>query len=218
MREVIPTIVPESFADLIAKQSVLGAFASAIHIDVADGVFAPNMTWLPSGEELPDTGRIVYEAHLMVSTPLDVGLAFVRAGARRIIGHIEAFGSAETVFSAFDAWRAAGAREVGLALLLETSLKAIEPYLSRCDVVNMMTIATIGRQGIPFDARSIARIEQFHIMFPNVTIAVDGGENEEHIAQTGRAGATRFVVGSAIAQAADPRAVYSQLLERANAV
>jgi len=217
-REVIPTIVPETFADLSAKQSVLGAFAPALHIDVADGVFAPTQTWLPAGETLPEHNRIFHEAHLMVSEPHEVGLTFARAGAKRVVGHVEAFKSAEAVFSTFDAWRAAGASEVGLALLLDTPLATVEPYLARCDSITLMTIATIGRQGIPFDPRAVARVRELHEKHPELAIAVDGGVSESNIAELARAGASRFSVGSALAKADDPRAVYDRLLERANAI
>ncbi len=218
MNEIIPTIVPESFADLSAKASVLSGFSQSLHIDAADGVFAPNLTWLPSGEKLPDADRIFYEAHLMLSDPHQKGVDFAQAGAKRIIGHAEAFSGAEAVFAAFDAWHEAGAIETGMALLLDTPLEAIRPYLVRCDVAHVMTIGRIGTQGIPFDERSLIRIQELHRAYPSLMISVDGGENEESIVKTARAGARRFAVGSAFTAAADPRAVYTRLVETANAV
>ncbi len=213
MREIIPTIVPESYEDMCAKASVLSAIASSLHIDAADGAFAPVRTWLPSGEKLPNDESIVYAAHLMVSDPHEKGVDFARAGARRIIGHIEAFQESETVFSAFDAWREAGAHEVGLALLLDTPWETIEPYLTHCDVIHLMTIAHIGKQGIPFDERSLAKIEAMHRRHPDILISVDGGEDAAHIPETARAGAQRFAVGSAITNAEDPARVYKELCE-----
>ena len=217
MKEVLPTIVPETFADLSGKVNTLRSFASNIHIDAVDGVFAPNTTWLP-GEKLPDAQDIFYEAHLMVSDPHTIGINFARAGARRIIGHVEAFVNADAVSAAFDAWRTAGATEVGLALLIDTPLTLIEPYITHVDVVHLMTIPTIGSQGMMFDERSFARIEELHRIHPSLTISVDGGIMHDLIPKLITAGATRLSIGSAIQNADDPAIVYKSLLEEANRV
>ena len=217
--EIIPTIVPDSFSDLVEKQLKLAQFTSAIHIDITDGVFAPDTTWLPTAEDsLPDAAAIFYESHLMVSEPQEIGTMFAKAGARRVIGHVEAFGDASAVEKAFNAWHSAGATEVGLGILFDTPLLAIEPYVSMCDSVLIMTIATIGKQGIPFDPRGIERVREMHKRFPDLTIAVDGGVSEENIAELVKAGASRLSVGSAISRAHEPRAVYNRLLELANTV
>ena len=79
MVEIIPTVVPKNFEDVIAAKEKYSSFASALHIDAADGVFAPNTTWLPApGDSLPDHQNYLYEAHLMVQNPLSVGIAFAR--------------------------------------------------------------------------------------------------------------------------------------------
>lgn len=212
MIEIVPTVVPQSLEDVVAAKKRYGAFSSALHIDAADGTLALNRTWLPlSGEKLPDAATSRYEAHLMIDNPLSIGVAFARAGAIRIIGHIEAFSNAENAQEAFDMWTKAGAREVGVAILLDTPLEDLMPYMQLCDFVHMMTIAKIGKQGYKFDDRSIARVQEVHGRYPQTTISVDGGETKDIVDDLARAGASRFCIGSALVKAKDPQKAYTQL-------
>lgn len=207
---IIPTIVPATLHDVEEASERYAGFASFFQIDVADGVFAPNSTWLPSaGDMLPK--EYSYEVHLMVAEPRGIGLSFAHAGAHTLIGHLEAFGSAESAKRAIGEWKAAGVQSVGVAVLFQTSLEDVEPYLPFVDFVQLMTIARIGVQGIPYDSRAPARVAQFRERHPTVTIAVDGGVSEKNIEELARAGATRFGVGSAIAKAVDPAAMYERL-------
>lgn len=218
MKEIIPTIVPDSFADLSAKSALLGSFARTLHIDIGDGVFSPKKTWTPEGQQIfPESDHVFFEAHLMVRDPLEIGLRCIIAGAKRIIAHLEAFPDAGAVTAACDAWKAAGA-EVGLALLLESPIESLQPHLTEVSVVHFMTIASIGVQGIPFDVRSIARIAAFHAQHPDMCISVDGGQDESCIQDVARAGVRHFAVGSAIATASDPATVYRRLSALVNTV
>jgi len=219
MLEIIPTVVPKVFEDVVEARKRFGAFAPTLHIDAADGIFAPNKTWMPlSGEKLPDAASIKYEAHLMIDNPLSIGVAFARAGATRVIGHVEAFNNAECAQEAFDMWQKAGAKEVGVAILLETRLEELASYAQLCDFVHMMTIAKIGRQGFPFDPKSIERIKEVRSRYPNMLISVDGGETEDNVSDLAHAGATRFCIGKALAKAKDPAKEYSRLLTAVTAV
>jgi ribulose-phosphate 3-epimerase len=212
MIEIIPTVVPQSLGDVVAARKRYGAFAPLLHVDIADGVFAPNTTWTVGlSEKLPDVGDARYEVHLMVQNPLQAGLSFARAGAHRIIGHVEAFAHAERAQEAFDMWHKAGAAEIGIAILIETPLEELAYYLALCDFVHVMTIANIGSQGSTFDDRGLERVAQIRRRYPRVTISVDGGATEASIAVLAEAGATRFCVGSTLAKAKNPEKTYERL-------
>lgn len=217
MVEIIPTIVPRDLLGLEAGVNIVRVFSSVVHLDVDDGLFAPHLTWpyTKAGEFAPiDLSLLAgmsIEVHLMVEEPREVGSAFARAGASRVIGHLEAFSDTNEACGALDAWRQNGAQEVGLGLLMETSFEVIEPLLSACNVVHLMSIATIGTQGIPYDPGALARIAEFHARFPTTIISVDGGVSKDNIAELARAGATRFGVGSAIMRSDNPAAAYEKL-------
>ena len=216
MIEIIPTVVPKSFDDIVAAKARYIAFSKSIHIDAADGQFAPNRTWLPlSGEKLPDAAVLFYEARLMIETPLSIGVAFARAGAKRVIGHIEAFDNAECAREAFDMWQKAGATEVGVAIAFDTRLEELAPYTALCDFVHMMTVKTIGKQGAPFETPSIDRVAQIRARYPNMIISVDGGETVDSVDDLARVGATRFCIGSALAKAKEQKKEESRLRKAA---
>ena len=210
--EILPTVVPQTSADVAALIERCGSFAKTFHIDAADGVLAPNKTWVPEqGYKFPQQETTFYEAHLMVKSPEVAGLDFVVAGVKRIIAHAEAFDSFEEATKSFASWRVKGAKEIGIAAFIETPLEALEMYIPLCDSVTLMTIARVGTQGIPFDERGYGRVADLHARYPDLVIEVDGGVGAAQIATLARAGARRFSIGSAIAKALDPAAAYATL-------
>jgi len=209
--EIIPTIVPSSFDDVALWSGRFKDYAAWVQVDLGDGKFVSNTTWSPAeGETLPYRKKLNYEFHLMTEEPRELGLACIRAGASRVIGHIETFSYTNGAREALNAWKGAGA-EAGLALLIDTPFSSVEPLLASCDVVLLMSIAALGKQGAPFDERIYERVRTFHARYPDAIIAIDGGVSEKNIAKLAQAGASRFSVGSAIAKAPDPAAAYAQL-------
>ena len=225
MIEIIPTnTCPPDWTELSWRSGLIAQFAPHVQLDIDDGKFAPEISWpFRSGQEaelqkmaegslsLPHTDKLLYEVHLMVEEPLQIGKALARGGASRIIGHIEGFADKREAIFALEAWKGARASEVGLAVLLDTPLPVVEPLLPECDVVQLMSIAQLGYQGAPFEKRVVPRIEELHTKYPHLIIEVDGGVSERNIAELVRAGASRFGVGSAIMKADDPKTAYEHL-------
>lgn len=210
MIEIFPTVVPASLEDVEKVATTNAHFANVVHIDAADGRFAPNTTWMPEGETFAVRDGFVYEAHMMVADPLNCGLKFIVAGAQRVLGHIEAM--KENAGDIMAAWKRAGASEVGLGILMDTPLEVLDPYVGQVHVVQMMTISKIGVQGLPFDERAPARVAELHARYPDLLIAVDGGVNEKTIGPLTTAGARRFCAGSVLSKSSDPASTYRQLL------
>ncbi len=215
--EIIPTCVARDASDLVSAGQKIRAFATSVHVDVDDGIFAPHLSWpyVRAGEydpfDLSALAGMTTEVHLMVGEPREVGAAFARAGATRIIAHAEAFPDTETMHGALDMWKQNGAAEAGFALLMDTPLEVVEPLIAACDVVHLMSIATIGTQGIPYDARASARVAALRARFPDALISVDGGVSEENIGDLVRAGARRCCVGSALMRSENPAEAFERL-------
>lgn len=230
--EIYPTnTCPTDFAELSQRSLMFKTFAPHVHLDIDDAQFAPILSWpygdgqmqeletmLSTNDKLPFLESVSYEVHMMVQEPHFMGSHMARLGCERVIGHIEAFNGDFTPNDSFTAWKKAGAREVGLALLLDTPLESIHAYAQTCDAVLLMSIATLGKQGAAFDERIYDRITTLRAKYPDLTIAVDGGVGESNIAQLVRAGANRFGVGSAITKASDPARAYAHLRELASTV
>lgn len=223
---VVPAIMPQSEDELVQLLNLFGNAASAIQIDVMDGKFVPSVSWpykhaaqfaelesMAEEQSLSKHGAGDIEVHLMVSAPGEVGELFARAGASRVIGHIESFVDAEHARVTASSWRAAGAREVGVSLLLATPIERILPLIERSDVdvVQVMSIAPIGAQGHAFEARALNRIRELRAKSPNIRIAVDGGVNLDNASSIIAAGADQLAVGSAILASDDPLQMMQEL-------
>lgn len=225
MIEIIPTnTCPPNFAELSSRSESFAKFAEQVQLDIDDGVFAPVISWPYQGgqwteleematraQALPCSDILKYETHLMVEDPFHIGELLARVECSRVIAHIESFENAESVKDAYLAWKSAGAKEVGLAILIETPLSNLDTSIHLCDVVQIMSIAKLGSQGAKFDGRAISRIQELHAKYPELTIAVDGGVSESNIAGLVRAGARRFGVGSAISKSNDPASAYARI-------
>ena len=222
-----PATMPQSLDELAQFVTAASAYTTSIHLDVSDGKFSPSLQWplqsdaqrqefatLVRGEQTLPPGASS-EVHLMTENPRELGELFAHAGVRRIIGHLEAFESAEAALRALSAWREAGAQEVGIALLITTPISKLEGVAEYADVVQLMSIPEIGYQGKAFDERALSRVEEVHAAYPDMMVAVDGGISEATVESLVRAGANRLVVGSAIRASKRPAAAYAQILERA---
>jgi len=225
MVEIIPTnTCPPDLAELSRRSELIASFSPAVQLDVSDGKFTAETSWpFCAGQEaeqaqlaegslaLPHIEKLAYEAHLMVEEPLEIGSALIRAGASRIIAHMEAFADEREILHALALWKGAHGSEVGLALLLDTPLLLVDAYVAQCDVVQLMSIATLGYQGAPYEPRVIPRIKELREKYPELTIEIDGGVSEKNVADLALAGARRFGVGSAIMKASDPASAYENL-------
>ena len=223
--EIVPTCVPRDCDDFIAKIKQISAFSSAAHVDIDDGIMTPEFSWPYVGQGrlgelqaeldkavVKTVDNFLMQIHLMVSDPREIGDFFIQAGAHTIIVQAESCdGDASRVCAAIDAWRDRGVREVGIAILLDTPIEKLEALLPCCDFVQVLSVATIGAQGAPFDPRAIGRISDLHARFPDLPIMDDGGVSVSNIASLAAAGATRFSVGSAIMRAPDPSLAYAQI-------
>jgi len=70
--------------------------------------------------------------------------------------------------------------------------------------VQVMSIARVGYQGEKFDERALVRISELRELYPDVTIAVDGGVSSENLKSLFDAGANSFNIGSAIMKSKNP--------------
>lgn len=232
MSAIIPAILPASKEELFQKLHQLRGIASEVQIDVIDGIFAstarPSWPYTADSHDVPDQdeliphlGAIRFEVDLMVREPEAVIGAWIRAGADRVTVHAE---STRELRSLVDTMRtvyghdkdfAPGLFSFGLAIGIATDISLIEPYLAECDYVQFMGIASIGKQGEPFDTAVLPKISAFHRKYPAVQIQVDGGVSAERIPALMRAGVSRLVVGSALWNASSVKSEFEHLVNEA---
>lgn len=216
MIQIIPAILPQTFADIRTAAQKIAGHAPRAQIDIVDGVFAPNKTWPYVNDDrdfifeklskedmgLPEWSRLEYELDMMIEKPADVYEAWISAGISTLIPHLESAPEAELAHI----MKGARARGVGfgIAVLPTTPTSAIERWFNDADFIQVMGSPTIGRQGTPLEEVALDRIRDIKRVHPACVIAIDIGVNTETIPTLIGVGVTKFVAGSAIWKSDDP--------------
>lgn len=198
-----PSILSADFVNLEAELGRI-ANADAVHVDVMDNHFVPNLTiGLPVVQRIAQVSPVPLDAHLMIADVDRWAPGYADAGLASVTFHVEA--SAAPIKLAREL-RARGAK-AGMALRPATP---VEPYLDMLPELDMLLIMTVepgfGGQSfldvtVPKIRRARAAIEGSGV---DVAIQVDGGITEETITIAAEAGASVFVAGSAVYGAPSP--------------
>lgn len=216
MLEIIPALMEEDAEALEDALARVRGVASTVQLDVMDGMFVPNLSFpyvargrMVELEALPRWQDFNFEFDLMIKDPArDLG-RLLEMGPARVVLHAES-GGMDVLKRCIDAARKMDV-EVGIAADNSTSPVALEAFIPEVDFVQVMGIARIGFQGEPFDERALARVRELRERHPDLIISVDGSVNEATALALAKAGASRLVVGSALWQSDDPKALIASL-------
>jgi len=207
--DIIPALLVGSKRYLEEGLERLRGISSWVQVDVVGS------NYLEGEENFPLWEEFNFEADLMVSDQLEVAEAMVQLGAARIVVHA-AGGQALEALQALQAYRAGDfAVEVGIALSSADAPEKIKEFEGLYDYVQVMGIAVVGSQGQPPDERAIALVRSLREAHPSMLIQVDGAV-APRVKELAQAGASRLVVGGAIASADNPRDAYNSLYTEAN--
>jgi ribulose-phosphate 3-epimerase len=200
LRAATPAILPSlllcDFGELRREVSqVEAAGVSAMHLDVMDGHFVPNISYgLPIVEAVRKATALPIDVHLMISDPGKYVEQFYKAGADSMTIHAEAVPDPRPVL---DKIRAIGA-VAGLAINPPTPLEKIDASLPHCDLVLVMSVMP-GFGGQAFDDIALGKLRALRDRADvRPLLEVDGGIAMSTIGRCAAAGAELFVAGSAI--------------------
>lgn len=199
-----------ALADEIARLEA--AQVPALHLDVMDGHFVPNLTYgLTIVEAVRRLTSLPLDVHLMIANPVQYVEQYRQAGADLITVHFEATPRPQELLAQV---RRTGA-VVGLALNPPTPLEPLLPLLPDCDVVLVMSVMP-GFGGQNFDPAALDKLRRLRPhLAPHQLLEIDGGINQATIASAAAAGADLLVAGSAIFRHADYRRQVARLTELA---
>lgn len=211
---VLPSLLLCDFANLQREiEAVHQAGAAALHFDVIDGHFAPNITYgMPIIESARRRTELVLDVHLMITEPSHYLQQIYEAGADVMTIHAEAVDDPRPVL---DQIRELGAL-AGLAINPPTPLSAIEQALPHCDMVLAMSVMP-GFGGQKFDKVALGKLSELRDRTDVEFREVDGGIGTGTIATVAEAGANMFVTGAAIFRTDDYGAAFRNLRELAGA-
>ena len=198
---VLPSLLQCDFGRLADElDGVKSLGLEAVHWDVMDGAFVPNISYGSVViESLRPQSDRYFEAHLMIARPDERLDDFLNAGCDGITIHVEGnFDIRATLKRIKDAGRMAG-----LCINPETPADRLAPFFDLIDVALVMSVHP-GFGGQKFLPSALDKLRWLKQRAPaNLVLEVDGGVNLETANECVAAGARWLVVGSAFFKAAD---------------
>jgi ribulose-phosphate 3-epimerase len=215
MKLIAPSILSADFAELGDEvRAVEAAGADWIHADIMDGHFVPNITFGPLVvKAVRRVTALPIDVHLMIENPDNYIARFAEAGASSISVQVE---SCVHLNRCVHLIRECGARP-GVVLNPATPPQSLDWILADVDYVLIMSVNP-GFGGQKFIANSLDKVREVRRTIQsrnlNTLIEIDGGVNEDTIADIAAAGVDIFVAGSAIFGSRDYKKTISSFREK----
>jgi ribulose-phosphate 3-epimerase len=173
--------------------------ADVLHIDVADGHFAPAFLFFPDQvAAMRKASKIPIHIHLMVADHVLMSQIdqFAEAGCDIISVHAENANAAQAISQIKSHGIAAG-----MVLKVSTTVSAAKPFLKDLSVLTLLGTA-IGVKGQGLDPTACDRLREAKAMIDaaklpqRIVLAADGGIREQTVPELRKANAETVVLGS----------------------
>lgn len=205
--QIAPSILTADFCELgKLMEELVSEGIDWIHLDVMDGNWVINKT-ITFGPSLVRSIRqklgseIFIDCHLMITNAEETWEQYVDAGVNLVIFHIEAVNDANVLI---DNLHSSGC-QAGIVLNPDTPASEVLPYLSKLDIVLVMSVVP-GKGGQSFMPEMESKIREFRLAINNqidsgglpTKLMIDGGIKHYNAALVKSWGIDVAVIGSGI--------------------
>jgi ribulose-phosphate 3-epimerase len=214
--ELAPSILSADFSRLAEQVRAAGeGGAAAIHVDIMDGHFVPNLTvGPPVVKSLRQVTSLPLDCHLMIENPDPFIPTFAEAGADWISVHQEACVHLDRTLHLIKGHNCLAGVVINPATPVETLVEVL-------DVVDYILVMSVnpgfgGQEFIPGSVHKIRRLAEMRSQRGlHYRIEVDGGIALDTVVEVVRAGAEILVAGNAVFGHGDPKSSAQKLLKAA---
>lgn len=205
--QIAPSILTADFCELgKLMEELVSEGIDWIHLDVMDGNWVTNKT-ITFGPSLVRSIRqklgseIFIDCHLMITNAEETWEQYVDSGVNLVIFHIEAVNDANVLI---DNLHSRGC-QAGIVLNPDTPASEVLPYLSKLDLVLVMSVVP-GKGGQSFMPEMKSKIREFRVAINNqidsgglpTKLMIDGGIKHYNAALVKSWGIDVAVIGSGI--------------------
>lgn len=193
-----PSLLSADFSNLTeAFEKIENYGGKAVHIDVMDGQFVPEITYgQPVVRSVRKLSKLPFDVHLMVENPELQIESFAKAGADWITFHLEAAVHSHRIIQHIHEL----GKKAGISIVPSTPVAALKELLEYVDIVLVMTVnpGYGGQVLIPSCVEKVKELKRIRDEKGyNFKISVDGGVNSDTLKTVLDAGTDIVVSGSA---------------------
>lgn len=209
MSVIVPTVLAENDDAYRAQIERLYGFPTRVHIDIADGEFAPTFTVSAAQIWWPQEWQI--DIHAMVARPSEHVQALIELKPQLIIFHAEV---EEDLLPTLQLVKRAGIK-AGIALLKTTVPQTVAPLIEAADHI-MIFSGDLGKYGGKASMMQLEKVRLIRAIRRDLEIGWDGGASIDNAYSLAHGGIDVINAGGAIQKASDPKAAYEALVRETN--